>query len=110
MITFRQLGQIVLSVPVSGTFPISECAGIRFQDTGQTFFVIDLANPDTIVNYELYLEWDISATIAKPIKKDNKNMILMQGSGELNKNFGKRPIWILQGEIIVFSCASFRTS
>jgi len=82
----------ISSASISGTFPISECAGIRFQDTGQTFFVIDLANPDTIVNYELYLEWDISATIAKPIKSTDINDITGESSvrGFSFKNDGSK--------------------
>jgi len=70
----------ISSASLSGSFAISECAGIRFQDTGQSFFVVDLANPDTIVNYELFLDWDISATIAKPIKSTDINDITGESS------------------------------
>ena len=70
----------ITTATLSGTFAISECAGIRFRDTGSSFFVIDLANPDTIKEYELYNDWDISKTFSLPVSTTDINDITGESS------------------------------
>jgi hypothetical protein len=70
----------ITTATLSGTFAISECAGIRFRDTGSSFFVVDLANPDTIKEYELYDDWNINATFANPVRTVDINDITGESS------------------------------
>lgn len=52
----------ITTASLTGSFAISECAGIRFKDDGSKIFVIELSSIDTLKRYELVTEWDITTT------------------------------------------------
>jgi hypothetical protein len=70
----------ISTATISGTFATSECAGIRFRDNGSTFFIVDLLNPDSIYQYELTQDWNISSTITNPISSVNIFSIVGESS------------------------------